>query len=474
MDWRQVGRAIRGNMLVALAAFLFCVVVGGAAAYLPAKKYQAGTILLAEPLGGFGGAGGAVVAIQYLLPQLALEATDNAVLNKVYQQVPAKYAHIAVTMTGTADPSTGTIVINGNSTNPSAAAKWVNADAKILTSLNKHNGIYTLDEPSLAIVPVTPSNPRKPLLFGALAFGIIAAIFAAVIADAVRRRMSQVEETRAAVGLPVLAEVPRMGRNALRPTQVFDANAEPLLLESFQELRSNLLLALPSDRPASIAVTSGDPGEGKSSVTADLAWALASERRPVTAVDCDLRKPTLHLLFGSAIGPGVGARRTLELDQLVCATRNPHLNFIPAGIPDRHPVDIVSAYVPALLSEIRDEGRHAIVDCPPLNGVAETLLLVSIVDVVVLVVDARRFDPAHVQQSQARLQEAGATVIGVVLNRVRLGAKRRRAHYDYGVPPIPMDPQDLGPSKSVHSGSDGANGKALRPTGPPSSLRPSG
>jgi Mrp family chromosome partitioning ATPase len=102
-------------------------------------------------------------------------------------------------------------------------------------------------------------------------------------------------------------------------------------------------------------------------------------------------------------------------------------------------------------------------------------LLVSIVDVVVLVVDARRFDPAHVQQSQARLQEAGATVIGVVLNRVRLGAKRRRAHYDYGVPPIPMDPQDLGPSKGVHAGSDGANGRAaLRPAGPPSSLRPSG
>src|ERR1019366_6249684 len=136
---------------------------------------------------------------------------------------------------------------------------------------------------------------------------LIAAIFAAIGADAIRRRLSQVDETRAAVGLPVLAEIPRVGRNALRPAEVF-GNADPLLLEAFQELRSNLLLSLPDGRGASIAITSGEAGEGKSSVTADLAWALASERRPVTAVDRDLRKPTMHLLLGSAAadpGPGV-------------------------------------------------------------------------------------------------------------------------------------------------------------------------
>ena len=93
-----------------------------------------------------------------------------------------------------------------------------------------------------------------------------------------------------------------------------------------------------------------------------------------------------------------------------------------------------------------------IVDCPPLNGVAETLLLASIVDVVVLVVDARHFDPAHVQQYQTRLQDAGATVIGVVLNRVWIGAKRRKRHYDYGVPSAGSESfsQDMSNGSKAH------------------------
>src|ERR1700722_1177744 len=215
MDLRQVGRAIRANMLIALAVFLLIIVVGGAAAYLPAKKYQATTLLLAVPSAA-ASADGAVAAIQYILPQLAIEVQDNATLQKVKNAVPANFADASVTLTGVANPSTGTITINGTSTDPAAAAAFVNADAQIVLNLEKHNGIYTLLEPSRAQIPITPSNPRKPVLFGAIAFGVIAAIFAAVGADALRRRMNQVEETRAAVGLPVLAEVPRMGRNALR------------------------------------------------------------------------------------------------------------------------------------------------------------------------------------------------------------------------------------------------------------------
>jgi Mrp family chromosome partitioning ATPase len=191
----------------------------------------------------------------------------------------------------------------------------------------------------------------------------------------------------------------------------------------------------------------------------------------------------MHLLLGAAIGPGVSGRRSLELDQLVCSTRNPNLNLIPAGIPDRHPVDIVSAYVPSLLAELREAGRHVIVDCPPLNGVAETLLLTADVDVVVLVVDARRFDPAQVQHCQARLEEAGATVIGVVLNRVRIGAKRRKRHYDYGLRPEESEGQASKPKKRDVPGQsrdvppDNAipRDKPLPPARPPSpSLRSPG
>ena len=451
MDFRQVGRAIRANMLIALGVFFAVVVIGGAAAYLPAKKYQASVLLLAVPSANVD-AGSGVAYINYILPQLAIVAQDNAQISKVVKEVPAAFAHVSVSVTAVSDPATGTITLTGTSTNPSAAAAYVNTDARILLAHQKNNGVYSLLDPSPAEVPATISNPGKPILVGAIAFAAIAAVFAAMGADAVRRRVNQVEETRLAANLPVLAEVPRAGPSALRPSQVFSNDSEPLVLEAFQELRSNLLLALPADRPTSVAVLSGDAGEGKSSVAADLAWALASERRPVTAVDCDFRKPTMHLLLGSAAadpGPGVSGRHSLDLAHLMSTTRNPYLTFIPAGIPDRHPVDIVSSYVPSLLGELQEQGRHVVVDCPPLNGVAETLLLAAMVDVVVLVVDARHFDPAQVQHCQARLQEAGATVIGVVLNRVR--SKRRNRSYGYADPTAHGDDLALPPREVFRS-----------------------
>ncbi len=433
MDFRQVGRAVRTNLVIFLAVLVLVVGLGGASAYLPANKYKA-TALLLVVINPSVDPSSAVAALQLFLPQLAIEAQYGPELKKVAAAVPARYAGASVSVSALADPQSGTMTITGTSGNPAAAAAFVNADARLLASLEKRSQFYTLVDPSPAPVPDTPSNPRKEILLGSIAFGIIAAVFAAMGADAVRRRLSQVEETRSRIGLPVLAEVPRVGRQALTPGEVFRKGSHPLILEAFQELRSNLLLALPADRPAAIAVTSGNAAEGKSSIAVDLAWALASENRLVTAVDCDLRKPTIHLLLGTTLGPGVSGRGSLDLDQVICTTDNPYLSVIPAGIPDRHPVDIISSILPSLLDDLRGEGRHIVVDCPPLEGVAETLMVASIVDVVVFVVDARHFDSELVQQHQSRLQEAGATVIGVVLNRVRTGHKKWDRSYGYAVP----------------------------------------
>jgi capsular exopolysaccharide synthesis family protein len=439
MDFRQIGRAIRTNWVFSLVAFVVCVGIGAASALLPAKQYQATALIVANPTPGSDSTS-SVAAIQFFLPQLALEAEDAAELDQVAKGVPARYANDAVALAATSDPATGTITVTGNSTDPEAAAAYVNANSRLLVKLAASNTYFTLVLPTPASVPDAPTNPRKEILLASIVLGLIAAVLVALGADAIRRRLNQVEETRSLLNIPVLAEVPRMGRHALHPSEVFKKGAHPLILEAFQEMRSNLLLALPSDRPAAIAVISGDAGEGKSSVASDLAWVLASERRQVTVIDCDLRKPTMHLLLGTALGPGVSGRRTLDLSHLMCATDNSYLNVIPAGIPDRHPVDIISAHLPALLSELRDDGSHVVIDCPPLIGVAETLLVAAMVDVVVLVVDARHYDPAHVQQYKARLEEAGATVIGVVLNRVRMAAKRWDRSHNYAVP----EPEDVG------------------------------
>ena len=180
-----------------------------------------------------------------------------------------------------------------------------------------------------------------------------------------------------------------------------------------------------------IAVTSCDPGEGKTSVATNIAWALAAQDRHVTALDFDLRKPALHTQMGVPFGPGVTSRRTEDALAHASRTPNPYLDVIPAGIIDRHPSDIVSAHLPLLIEQLRERHDTAVIDCPPLIGVAETVLIATMVDLVIVVVDARRFNPERLQQCLLRLDNANANV-AIVLNRVRFNRRRRDGTYGYG------------------------------------------
>jgi hypothetical protein len=177
------------------------------------------------------------------------------------------------------------------------------------------------------------------LLVGAIGFGLIAAVFAGLASAGVRRRFSRVTELKERIGATVLGEIPRVISGNIRPSSLFVLGRQPMVMEAFQELRSNLLLSIPDGGPTSIAVTSCDPSEGKTSVVANMAWALAAEGRHITAVDSDLRKPMLHLELEVPFGPGwpAGGRST------PCGTRRRRPTLIwrwsrPGSRPSTRPM----------------------------------------------------------------------------------------------------------------------------------------
>jgi capsular exopolysaccharide synthesis family protein len=435
MEIRQLIRDVRRNLPVALAAFVLCVVAGAAAAFLPAKHYTATTLIAVQPAPNSAVSGGSNVGglIAIVAPQLPAEATAASNQARARLNVPPPYRAIGATVTATVDPGTFIVTISATSTNKVAASKYANAVAARLIYIQQppaESG-YTLNQLSPATPPTSPSNPRTPILLGAAAFGVILGIFAAMWAAGIRRRLSRVTEVKERIGATVLGEIPRVALSGLRPTDLFVKHSEPMAMEAFQELRSNLLISLPAGASAMIAVTSCDPGEGKTSVSTNIAWALAAQDRHVTAIDCDLRKPALHTQMGVPFGPGVTSRRTEDALAHASRTPNPYLDVIPAGIIDRHPSDIVSAHLPLLIEQLRERHETAVIDCPPLIGVAETVLIATMVDLVIVVVDARRFNPERLQQCLLRLDTAN-TNVAIVLNRVRFNRKRRDGTYGYG------------------------------------------
>jgi capsular exopolysaccharide synthesis family protein len=434
MEIRQLIRDVRRNLVVALAAFVLCVAVGGAAAFLPAKHYSASTLVAVQPTPGSSfNSSNASAVISIIAPQLPAEATSATNLAKARSNVPEPWRSIGASVDATVDPGTFIVTITATSSSKVAAAKFANSAAERLIAYQPKpvESGYQLNQLSPATPPTSPSNPRSPIVLGAAAFGVILGIFAAMWAAGVRRRLSRVTEVKERIGATVLGEIPRVAVPGLRPTDLFVKHSEPMAMEAFQELRSNLLISLPAGASAVIAVTSCDPGEGKTSVSTNIAWALAAQDRHVTAIDCDLRKPALHTQMGVPFGPGVTSRRTEDALAHASRTPNPYLDVIPAGIIDRHPSDIVSAHLPLLIEQLRERHETTVIDCPPLIGVAETVLIATMVDLVIVVVDARRFNPERLQQCLLRLDTAN-TNVAIVLNRVRFNRRRRDGTYGYG------------------------------------------
>jgi len=444
MDIRQLLRDLRQNFIACFLAFVVCAAAGGAAAYIPAKHYQASTDVFLEPANGANGQS-SVSVIQYVLLGLPTQTTSPSTLSSARSLVPPADAHAAVTVTAAAPPATDVLTISVTATDAPVAAAYANAVATVvIRSQAANRTTYATTQPSPAQVPTSPSNPTKPLLVGAIGFGIIAAVFAGLASAGVRRRFSRVTELKERIGATVLGEIPRVISGNIRPSSLFVLGRQPAVMEAFQELRSNLLLSMPDGGPTSIAVTSCDPSEGKTSVVANMAWALAAEGRHITAVDSDLRKPMLHLELEVPFGPGLASGGAVDALRHASKTTNPHLDVVPAGIPSQHPADVVSAYLPPLLHSLAERQQTAIVDCPPMIGVAETVLIAAMVDMVVVVVDTRRLHPERLQQCLLRLDGAGANVVGVVLNKTR--RRRRGGSYQYGyygredsqlVPPAP-------------------------------------
>jgi capsular exopolysaccharide synthesis family protein len=220
------------------------------------------------------------------------------------------------------------------------------------------------------------------------------------------------------VGIAVVGEVPRLAHTGTDPTYVFESAGDPFGQEAFQQLRAFLQLMYGEMHPV-IAVTSCDPRDGKSTVAAHTAWALASPGHLVAAVDTDLRKPSLHEIFSRPLSPGVSDFDSARLNDLLATTDNPYLDFIASGLPTRHPADVVSADVPPLLNALQESNRTVVLDCPPVMGVAETSILATKADGVLIVVNARNVKFDRLVQGITQLRGSGANVIGIVLNRVR-------------------------------------------------------
>jgi capsular exopolysaccharide synthesis family protein len=208
-------------------------------------------------------------------------------------------------------------------------------------------------------------------------------------------------------------------------------NPNSTVAEAYRTLRTNLLHAVVDSLPKVIVITSSSAREGKTSICANLAVALAQVGKSTLIVDCDFRQPDLHRYFGLRNGWGI-------VDVLVGTYSRQEvwkepadlLKVIPVGSIPPNPVELLdSQRFAEFLADVQKEFDYVLLDTPPIRACSDPIILSSQGDGVLLVLDAKTTRKMSIRQSLRSLAAVDANVIGTVMNNVK-GVKD--GYYAYG------------------------------------------
>lgn len=275
-----------------------------------------------------------------------------------------------------------------------------------------------------ATVPTSASSPR-PKRDAALAIvlGLALGLALAFLIDQLDRRVKTVEEFESLYRMRALTSVTDHQGRASGTGSVRDRTAQ---LEPFRILRSSLAMLSPGGGPRTIVVTSAVLGEGKSTVAAGLAEALALAGDSVVLVEADLRRPSLHRHFAlegdrrglaTALIGGTSPRELLRTP--VHSLRS--LRVLPSGpLPPASAELLRSAEMSALLEDLKQIADVVVLDAPPLLPVADAQVLLANQHVDACVVVARAFRTTRDEARRARaaldrhrIEHAGLVVTGL-------------------------------------------------------------
>lgn len=210
-----------------------------------------------------------------------------------------------------------------------------------------------------------------------------------------------------------------------------DKEPKSMAAESYRGLRTSLEYLSVDKSLRTIVVTSSEPGEGKSTVSGNLASILAQNNKRIVIIDCDLRKPNIHkrLEISNSVGLTefiVGIKGLNDVVQKI----NNNFSVITSGNIPPNPSEILSSKgMERLLNDLSISFDYIILDTPPLNLVTDAQILAGKCDGTILVVKSEATSKDEITKAYNELKKVNANVLGAVLNGIKKSEK-----YYYGNP----------------------------------------
>ncbi len=286
--------------------------------------------------------------------------------------------------------------------------------------------------------PLKPFQPNKKLnLLLASLVGLFLGVGLAFFCEYLDNTVKTAEDIEGLIHLPSFGLIPEiskerrqlLGAGKSYPVELIThGHPRSMLAEAYRNIRTSLLLSFSERPPQTIVFSSPNPSEGKTTTAINTAIALSQTGAHVIIIDADMRKPRLHQILTRGNGLGLSnflSGRT-SLESIITPTRIANLSYIPAGSLPPNPSELIgSALFKKMVQALKEQFNHIIFDSPPVLGFADTTILSTLVDGVVLVVLGGKTPKETLQRAKEVLFQVEAHILGVVINRVDI------RHYDY-------------------------------------------
>jgi polysaccharide biosynthesis transport protein len=293
---------------------------------------------------------------------------------------------------------------------------------------------------SIVIVrdPARPvMRPVSPKTYFIIPFGIFVGLLVGVslafFIEYLDTSVKTIDDVERALQAPVLGVIPQNIGNIL------EEGAETPHAEAYRVLRTNILFSRKNESWNTISMLSGGAGEGKSTTLFNLAVIFAQNGQRVMVVDSDLRRPAIHkmLKLSNTVGLTDFLLKQRTLDEIIQKTKLPTLDFIASGkLPSSSMSILGSAQMKETIQELKRRYEFIFFDSPPLLGVSDASILASEMDMVLQVIQYRRYPQPMTLRAKQMILKVGGNLVGIVLNNINMSQDENyyyySGYYEYG------------------------------------------
>jgi capsular exopolysaccharide synthesis family protein len=292
-----------------------------------------------------------------------------------------------------------------------------------------------LEIPKTSIVEITgqaepgdrPVKPNKTLniVLGVI-IGLIMGVGLAFFIEYLDTSVKTIDEVERAFQSPVLGVIPQ------NVGYLVDEGLESPHAEAYRVLRTNILFSRKDEKLNTVVVVSAGAGEGKSITVVNLATVFAQAGQRILVVDSDLRRPTLHKLLH--VSNNIGLTNYLlkqnQLEEVIQTTGVPMLDFMASGkLPSTSMSILGSAQMKEMVAELKQRYDFIFFDSPPILGVSDASVLASEVDMVIQVIQYRRYPQPMSIRAKQLIEKVGGNLIGILLNNINMSQDESYYYY---------------------------------------------